>query len=475
METGFDTLANFVNQEADYNFASGLEVLKRKGAEVLAATSPFSQVVSEPLNQDIQKFAEYVNQSAVGKGAAQGVQAMLDTGVDYGIPVGPMMGVIKSNFRIPEQIQTLRKVIAEEMRSRGPVGQVFDQGNAVYPTNIYNNLINPDKFWGKVIEENPGIASPLTTKADPFDLILRGTPYHGMTEKARGAIWARENYPATYNSALDIANETGFLRSLHNSQSMSNKWGEPAGVSTSFLPTKSGTIFSPDEYIHRLLPLYGGPPTERVVNLMLPEGRELIRDAYTGAFGKFLQETPGAYDILAKHLRQGIDYPLNQPFGNFLREVSQNSDLTGKFNLGLSNELQSMGKRGILYSPKRYDEYELAMLHPKYAAPLDYRQYQEYANPVRVRADRSDYSSPRNSLNEREITPRARRGLSQLTDIMEQDTGYRLGDIYSERPWQGYLNQPTRERLLERVGLDYREQVGNMLNDTRLRNLDIPY
>jgi hypothetical protein len=37
-------------------------MLKRGNSALLDATSPFSQAVSEPLNQDIRKFAEYVNQ-----------------------------------------------------------------------------------------------------------------------------------------------------------------------------------------------------------------------------------------------------------------------------------------------------------------------------------------------------------------------------------------------------------------------------
>jgi hypothetical protein len=113
----WDTLANFVNQEADYNFASGLELLKRGGAEVLAATSPFSQAVSEPLNQDIRKFAEYVNQSGVGKLVAHGAQAMQESGADFGIPVGPMMGVVRANSRTPQQLRILKDKVIEEMRS----------------------------------------------------------------------------------------------------------------------------------------------------------------------------------------------------------------------------------------------------------------------------------------------------------------------------------------------------------------------
>lgn len=270
---------------------------------------------------------------------------------------------------------------------------------------------------------------------------------------------------------LDTASKYGFPNSLHNSQSMSNKWGEPAGVSTSFLPTKSGSLpFSPDEMVHRLLPLYGGPPTERTVNLMLPEGRELLRYAYSGALGKFLEENPDALNILTKQLRKGVDFQIN-PFKEFIGEANKSSDFTGKFNQGLSNELQGMGKRAILYNPQRYDEYEMLMLDPKYALPIDYRQFQEYANPPSVRASRGVGAV---RVETKSATPGVRRGLSEIEELMSQNHS-RLGDIYSERPWQGYFNEPTKKSILQRIGPDYREQVGNMLNDLRQRSLDIPF
>ena len=66
------------------------------------------------------------------------------------------------------------------------------------------------------------------------------------------------------------------------------------------------------------------------------------------------------------------------------------------------------------------------------------------------------------NLDTTSATPGVRRGLSQIQDLMTQNHS-RLHDIYSERPWQGYLTPEVKSGLLERVGPEYREQVGNML------------
>ena len=524
MATSFDTLANFVNQEADYNFASGLELVKKQGGlqvPIPAALNQMWQNVREPVMgavQGVDKVMEWPFGSVAGPGVAETATKMVFPETAKEALVGGIAnltpGMIASNFRTPEQIQALRKVIAEEMRSRGPVGSstkdIIENAPAtkVYPPiggtgmEFYDTVyagFSPQKMAEErqLWSHRDSIPYKVGEKEipDPFDLILRGTPYHGMTEKARPGILGKagpnfdfrdiDTWPEEMlrgMKTIDVpggevplatANFTGFNQSLHNSQSMSNKWGEPAGVSTSFLPTKSGTMFSPDEYIHRLLPLYGGPPTERVVNLMQQGGRETLRDAYTRAFGKLLTESdPAALNRLARYSRESIESPLNlNPLERSIRDFQQSSDLTGKFNLGLSNELQSMGKRGILYNPQRYDEYEMLMLDPKYALPLDYRMFQEYAHPAKRAWEKSPKAVPGDAES---ATPGVQRGLEQIQDIMSQNHS-RLGDIYSERPWQGYLTPEVKENLLQRVGPDYREQVGNMLNDIRQRNLDIPF
>jgi len=423
--------------------------------------------------------------------AAKAVETMTpgseEEAFDTAMNVAPM-GVIKPNFRSAQQLQQLRRTMAEEMRSRGPVGQakmnITEHAPAieVYPPFGPESHLGYEKYDRTFPYQVGEKEIP-----DPFDLILRGTPYHGLSYQARDTVAdyhklilskSQEELQALWNKApgqyaLNLANETGFPNSLHNSQSISNKWGEPAGVSTSFLPTKSGTQFSPDEYIHRLLPLYGGPPTERTVNLMLPEGRETLRNAYSGALGKFFEENPETTERITRHFRESVDNPLYpNPLKRYIGEANESRFLTGKFNQGLSNKLQGMGKRAILYNPQRYDEYEMLMLDPKYALPIDYRMFQEYANPAFSRANRA-YESIR-SLDEAAATPGVRRGLEQIKEIMSQNHS-RLGDIYSERPWQGYINEPTKESILQRIGPDYREQVGNMLNDLRHRNIDILY
>lgn len=93
MET-WDALSNFVNQEADYNFASGLEMLKKGHNWFMDATNPFPPQVSQNLNEQIKSHVDSVLQSAPGKAISHAADMVRESGVDYGIPaVGPMMGV----------------------------------------------------------------------------------------------------------------------------------------------------------------------------------------------------------------------------------------------------------------------------------------------------------------------------------------------------------------------------------------------
>ena len=194
---------------------------------------------------------------------------------------------------------------------------------------------------------------------DPIDQILRGSWYHGLSREARTHLpenpqftnwYAKENLPHS-DFALSLANETGFPKSLHNTQSISNKLGEPAGVSLSLNPVKSGQNFSPDQYIHRVQPQYGGPPTERVVNLMTQEGRNTLNDAYDVVANSYLNAFAGKdrlrrefFENISPNLRLLHDEPsmmLDQVMSGVQDAIGYQR--IGPFNLALSDQLQSMG------------------------------------------------------------------------------------------------------------------------------------
>ena len=241
---------------------------------------------------------------------------------------------LEPNFRSPEVIAALRKHMAEEMRSRGAITGTSTMkettlGHELYPTPEWATKVlnNPDLAYSVFNHapkgmsesdmmtmllkgERPVSSVPIRGSApdidpNPIEQILRGSWYHGMSRSAREAIGASlgdraagERLAELSNMGLtspwtnqerylDLANRTGFPISLHDSASISNKLGEPAGISLSMLPTKSKQ-FSADDFIHRVLPLYGGSPSERIVNLMTPEGRKALNDAYDSVMNRSL-------------------------------------------------------------------------------------------------------------------------------------------------------------------------------------------
>jgi hypothetical protein len=338
-----------------------------------------------------------------------------------------MMGlgpaVINANFRSPEIIQQLRKFIAQEQRARGPMGQDI-----------------------------------------PIDQILRGSWYHGMSDKARNAVWEGGGWNPSEGGLLSAANEAGFPLSLHDSASISNKLGEPAGISLSMLPSVSQK-FSADEYIHRVLPLYGGQPTERIVNLLRPEGRNFLNDAYDTVINKSLgNRLPNLSERFNRTLMGTPGSLWNPP--EILEDLfntvpSSMLGQVGSFNQQLSTQLQSMGKRGILYNPQRWSEYEMLMLDPSYVKPLDYRKMEEYI-PKANKLEQMVLSHVMSPTNTDYATPGIKKGLSQIGDEMAQNKS-RLGDIYSERPWAQRLDDENRRRLLEMLDPSIKDTVTNQL------------
>ena len=129
--------------------------------------------------------------------------------------------------------------------------------------------------------------------------------------------------------------------------------------------------------------------------------------------------------------------------------IMMNTDKYGSFNQALSQQLQSQGKRGLLYNPRRWDEYEMLMLDPKYVLPVDYRKAEEYVKPI-------------NYVRGEVATPGIRRGLSQIKDMMVSNKS-RLGDIYSERSWTERLSQENKDALIRMIDEQYREQVVRQL------------
>jgi hypothetical protein len=352
---------------------------------------------------------------------------------------------LRPNFRTPEQIRALRKIMAEEQRARGEMGRSlrnpeYDKDLLGYQSaEDYANARltrNPKADYQMAIDQFNYLNPP-----DPIDQILRGSWYHGMSEKARWksaealdpdeALTFINRFPSDVEGSLQLAFDRGFPKSLHDAASISNKLGEPAGISLSLTPTVSAK-FAADENIHRVMPLYGGPPTQRTVNLMTEQGRNALNDAYDVVANKKLQDYVRRPQIVRK-LRENINS------GDDITSLL--SSKTGPFNQALSNQLQSQGYRGVLYNPKRWYEYEMLMLDPKYALPLDYRPYSEYV-PGRPKEPNIFSSIPI------DITPKAQKGIGDIEGVMDQNHS-RLGDIYNVRPWWDRLSTDVKKFLLQ--------------------------
>lgn len=386
---------------------------------------------------------------------SQGLIKLLAEGIvpDPSFPQNPLpmegalpllIGALKPNYRSKEAIRATRKLMAEEQRARGALNEIN------HPVNLVNRIElfgYPEPHTGGFnLSEASLYPNPLKS-ADPIDQVLRGSWYHGMSDKARSKLapeLSTKELIAKHGSQypeLSLAYESSFPISRHDAQSISNRLGEPAGVSLSLNPTVSSE-FSADDRIFRVMPLYGGPPTERTVNLMTQEGRNTLNDAYdTVANRKLMANLSDIryYDALERSgaLMGQVPY---KPENVFFPLMGQ----TGKFNQQLSNQLQFQGYRHILYNPQRHYEYEMLALDPKYALPLDYRPVSHYLDLV------DDYLAKRKLPAVDEgfgITPKAQNAIMQIDDIMAANHS-RLGDIYAERPWWDRLSEPVKDTLL---------------------------
>jgi len=265
---------------------------------------------------------------------------------------------------------------------------------------------------------------------------------------------------------LATPNVIGLPGSTHATPSYT-RFGEPYGVSISASPSIARN-FSADDYIHRVQPLYGGPPTERIIPLWRPEGQKAMNEGYNAAFNEWLGQRPGGRwgsgvpdynSVLAGYLghsEAGTDLLANR-MDDFLRGVGKTG--TADFNTLYSKALQDKGYRGILYSPQRYGEYEMLMLDPSYVRPLDYRKLEDY-----VPAKKLDKMWPtwQGGGHGVPMTPGAVQGYKGAGP--EFATGAtRLTDAFNQIPWTDRINDANKQRILELIDAKYREMVGNQL------------
>jgi hypothetical protein len=382
-----------------------------------------------------------------------------------GVMVPPMPAAIHPGNRTPEQLRLLRRLMQEEQRARGPVALGLPKPGYRYPSE--EEWIHG--FEGLSPADARGAQIQLTELGalDPTDLYARGQFYTGMRHPTREAVKAQG-----FADPLEGVFTTGFPASDHSGgPSISSAWGEASGVSTTARASLAKQFAADRSIIHRVMPLFGGPPRERSLNLMQNEGKNALQDVYDTVFNRMAQEQGGqllsrvgnrinSEGTIGGLSGQGVTNRLN----NILHSEAMGL-AGGDFNRALSQELLGRGKRALIFNPNRHNEYEMLMLDPKHVLPIDYRPYQEYTQGVESRAKRSLDPYTYLPTRWREISPGGRKGLEGLKPEMEEGAGREnLRYLYQERPWTQRLDQESKDQLLQWLQPELREQVGSAIH-----------
>lgn len=237
----------------------------------------------------------------------------------------PVLGMLKGVE--PKVAKVIRKAMREEFANRGPrVGKKF--------------------------------AEPL---GELLDRVLEGPWFHG-----------RKTYP-----------EPG--ASFFSGRARPGNFGEPSGISLTAHPEllensfakeaplvkqKEGNFIALDFFsgmpFARVLPRLGDRPSKVILPGWMGEGTEEANKVLWDAYTK-VAKSQGFYDP-----------------GELFEFYSKAHQMTDAYKYGakivnkeLTQQLQQRGYKGILYSPHRYDEWELRMFDPADVMMLDFRTSEE--------------------------------------------------------------------------------------------------
>ena len=320
-----------------------------------------------------------------GTGKEELEKFVLDYAFPGGSNVGGVVKGLKAGIRKGKPgAAELRKLMAEEFRLRGKV-----------PTQAAGS----DPEW--------------------FSRLLRGTPYHaGQYEKfprlaekfnphlgGAGNLGEPQGISLTYNPTELYGNKGAFVRKPRKWNKVAGKLQKTyaeisneigvlnANIENGFVPEdkisqtkeklrrlydkrrmvntqayKYDGVETTDSPFTRVLPRFHGAPESAVLKGWKGGGDEqLFKDAYVYA----LNQMPLAWSN-AFGRRQIPDYA-------YLSNVLADSTTKKEFNTHITRYLQSKGKRGVLYLPQRYDEYELRVFDPRDVVMLDERTMRDAA------------------------------------------------------------------------------------------------
>lgn len=178
----------------------------------------------------------------------------------------------------------------------------------------------------------------------------------------------------------------------------------------------------------RVLPRFHGQPEDAIVKGWKGSGDdELMRESYTYA----IQQTPELWDYT-----KPLDY------GLLKHHLPNGSEERRQFNTHIAQYLQSKGKRGILYLPQRYNEYELRIFDPQDVVMLDIRKVND-KQWDRVFGE----SSSRMKTIEDWERESARAGLGSAHSYNSLGNIYRDVDLTNLQPWSDEVRRATAEQV----------------------------
>jgi hypothetical protein len=113
---------------------------------------------------------------------------------------------------------------------------------------------------------------------------------------------------------------------------------------------KLAVLRKPPNYITRVLPTFGGDPTNQVLNLVEPSNQALFTDVVANAARK-----------------KGMTKWAYESYGAIPRDIKHS------INADVTSSLKEKGLKGVLYPTSRYGEHEFRMLYPEDVKLLDRR------------------------------------------------------------------------------------------------------
>lgn len=281
--------------------------------------------------------------------------------------------------------------------SQGKPVQVTSEDTA----HLFNTLVGPGLLAGPsgpatlgVIRQPDGVAKHIRklmqaeiqargkgAEGDIFGQILRQNMYRGQKTipvpdyhkaKAGKVQFIQENPAGGYFELGDVPTMERARSATRNIGETGWRSGPGApgrGVSMTVDPRIANTFSKRGEKISRVMPLFGGPPEEVILNSVNPAHQEILRDAYAAAVRSMGE---------SGELKRSYNMHGEAPFR--YSDLKDNLIMGGKqdeFNKLLTENLMDRGYKGVLHSPHRYGtERELQMFRGEDVLHIDEFDYQ---------------------------------------------------------------------------------------------------